>query len=539
MGEFKIDHATIAFRLALAEASEHEQARADALSALWPRSVFAATWPSPNEAPRTLTNSHGETALPLFTGLDTLETGADRFSWREPNGTIRFRELSAREALRYALTRQVNFVVLDVGFEHNVEFAREELEQLVFEKEADERRAKQSPPPSAAPARSPIGTGAAGTSARPSAAQVARPQASGVAPSRPRPQVSASAPQAEAWPHAAAVAQARAPAAQPQAPQQPRPASTTQPAASAAPQRQLESPPNAISSPRHRSSVPPDLPLPAANLGDGTASPRLQSGAVPIQRTPIHEEGQASPRLQSGAVPIQQEPPRPRANVPTPRQRTISASPPPPSAAGVPPPIAPPQDTSPKAALIPDARALLTSRQTEPPQAAANDQARKAAAEARRSPPPVPAAVKSKTPSTPGTPAPILEVPQPKLSDMRRRPRDDEPTLAERPNRGSTQRGLQASVPDSTLEALAAELQGFPEVEWACVLSSDDSEVPLVGVRIDSSFLNRVADITDVILDVGERQSVALQVLLLNNQDLIKNARRNGRAFYPWNAALK
>ncbi|HTU60155.1 MAG TPA: SseB family protein, partial [Polyangiales bacterium] len=172
MGEFKVDPATIAFRLALAEASEQEQARADALLAFWQRPIFVATWPSPNEAPRTLTNSQGETALPLFTGLDTLELGADRFSWREPNGSIRFREMSAREAFRYALTRQVNFVVVDVGFEHNVEFAREEFEPLVLQKEA-QHAAARSLPPSASATRT-----AAYSTQQPSAAAALRQQIS-------------------------------------------------------------------------------------------------------------------------------------------------------------------------------------------------------------------------------------------------------------------------------------------------------------------------------------------------------------------------
>src|SRR5262249_52377047 len=105
------------------------------LMALWQRTVFAATWPSPNEAPRTLTNSHGESALPIFSGVDTLEIGANRFSWREPDGSLRFREMPAREALRYALARQVHFVVLDVGFEQAVEFALEEFEPLVAQRE--------------------------------------------------------------------------------------------------------------------------------------------------------------------------------------------------------------------------------------------------------------------------------------------------------------------------------------------------------------------------------------------------------------------
>jgi hypothetical protein len=83
------------------------------------------------------------------------------------------------------------------------------------------------------------------------------------------------------------------------------------------------------------------------------------------------------------------------------------------------------------------------------------------------------------------------------------------------------------------LEALSTGLRGFPEVEWACVLS-DGSDSPQIAVRIDPSFLNRVADITDVILDVGEEHAHTLQVLLLNNQELVKRARKNGRAFYPW-----
>ena len=57
---------------------------------------------------------------------------------------------------------------------------------------------------------------------------------------------------------------------------------------------------------------------------------------------------------------------------------------------------------------------------------------------------------------------------------------------------------------------------------------------PVVGVRVDPSFLNRVADITDAILDSAEKQGIALQVLLLNNAELVKSAHRNGYAFYPW-----
>jgi hypothetical protein len=623
MGEFRIDHATIAFRLALAEASEQEQARADALKALWPRSVFAATWPSPNEAPRTLTNSHGETALPLFTGLDTLEVGADRFSWREPNGSIRFREMPVREALRYALTRQVNFVVLDVGFEHNVEFAREEFEPLVLQMEArsavsqtrqaavgdNTRRAPASPPsaasmPVAAPGLSgqaPVRPQVSGAAPRqqPSAAARNRPAASAA----PQPQQQA----ASVWPHplphdSLAADQRPVPAStQPRAlatPAPPRPPEQRPPSDAPAgrsraaqasgahetvapPKHASSAPPKAVPPPKHISSVPPNLPLPAP-ANDVGASPRLQSGSVPIQQP---EQPAASARQRSGAVPIQQPvaAPPPAAAAPSaappqnapikrpPRRPTISGSPPPPTAyASVqqesvsprptgrdaePPaprpqtpmprqrvtltqsefvaPVDPALSSSPRphsrttpihtesAAPPPAPRYGTPLPTTPPPRAAATD---------RRTPPPVPDAAKARAPESPIPPRVEIEA---NPLEARRRSRDDEPTLAERPNRANTLRGVQASVPESTLEALSSELRGFPEVEWACVLL-DESDVPLIGVRIDPSFLNRVADITDVILDVGERQSVTLQVLLLNNQDLVKNARRNGRAFYPW-----
>ena len=110
--------------------------------------------------------------------------------------------------------------------------------------------------------------------------------------------------------------------------------------------------------------------------------------------------------------------------------------------------------------------------------------------------------------------------------------RDDEPTLADRMLVRDA-RPETSAISDTALQALSAGLRGFPEVEWACVLS-DGSDIPLIGLRIDPSFLNRVADITDAIMDVGDQQALSLQVLLLNNQELVKNARKNGRAFYPW-----
>ena len=91
-----IDTATVAFRRVLADATAGDQARVDALVVLAQRRMYAATWPGPSQMVRTLTNSDGETALPLFTGLDSLESTATRFGWRDPDGSLQWKELTAR-----------------------------------------------------------------------------------------------------------------------------------------------------------------------------------------------------------------------------------------------------------------------------------------------------------------------------------------------------------------------------------------------------------------------------------------------------------
>jgi hypothetical protein len=237
--------------------------------------------------------------------------------------------------------------------------------------------------------------------------------------------------------------------------------------------------------------------------------------ATPMPAPPPHSLTRAlvDPVAAHRHVAVQHAPAKPRISPPPPPASPKPPSPPPPPSAAGPAPA----PRTPGASPSP-----VPARRASPPPAG------------RRTPstpglgPPGPTlaaheapAAQARTPSEPRLPPP----------DPRRRIRDDEPTLAERPNRANGAKS--AVVPDSALQALSSELRGFPEVEWACVLS-DESEVPLIGVRVDPSFLNRVADITDVILDVGERQSLTLQVLLLNNQDQVKNARRNGRAFYPW-----
>jgi SseB protein N-terminal domain len=369
-GTAPVDTATIAFRRVLAESTAGEQARVDALVVLAQRNLYAATWPGPNQVARTLTNSDGETALPLFTGLDSLETTATRFGWRDPDGSIQFRELNAREALRHALARGVHYVVLDIGTEHSVEFARDELEPLL---QLQHARAGSGPF---------AGTGESQAALLDAVRRSTKPPAGGymVEPST--------------GPAAAIGGYVR-------------------------PHRQT--PKRPVSQPLTGTAKPPSVkPPPVLSANDNRDSPLgLARGRTPI----------------------------------------------------------------------PHALPAIGNR----PGAAAGSGKRRDAGSSPRATPPTRDDLR---------PIKILEAPKIVLSDAARL-------------------------------GISAALRGFPEVEWACVVS-DESPIPVIGLRVDPSFLNRVAEITDAVLGAAEKQGMELQVLLLNNADLVKSAHKNGHAFYPW-----
>jgi hypothetical protein len=352
-----IDTATIAFRRVLAEATVGDQARVDALVVLAQRKLFAATWPGPSQMVRTLTNSDGETALPLFTGLDSLESTASRFGWREPDGSLQFKALSAREAWQLVLSRGVHFVVLDIGSEHSVEFAKQELEPLL---QLQSGRA---------------GSGPFASAGEPEAAILRAVKESG-RPPRP----------------SGGLAEAAA--------------RSGDSAARALPKRPA-------SQPLTGKAKPPSVrPPPVLSANDN--GPRV--------RTPI--PGQAAPLQPAGN---------------------------------------------------PEARAGGRS-----------------------------GASRSAPPTRDDLPKHLKPLAPPKIV-----------------------------LSDALRHGISAALRSFPEVEWACVVA-DESAIPVIGLRVDPSFLNRVADITDAVLGAAEKLGGELQVLLLNNPELVKSAHKNGQAFYPW-----
>lgn len=125
------DRALEAFRRLLAEGNQGGQAKVDALVALSQRTVWVAVWGAAQEGFRTLTNSEGHTALPVFTSAPLLEEAGVRYGWAGPDGSAQGREIGARQALRHCIAHNLQYVVVDIGSDHELEIERAEIEPLM------------------------------------------------------------------------------------------------------------------------------------------------------------------------------------------------------------------------------------------------------------------------------------------------------------------------------------------------------------------------------------------------------------------------
>ena len=126
------------------------QARIDALTAFAQREVWVATWEPRSPGYRTLVNTTSEEALPLFTTERQLRDAAERFGWLDPKGNIATKKLPGRDAIRHAVARKYDFVVVDVAAAHALEITRDDLNAI-----ADEVTGAHSKVPSRSPSRRP------------------------------------------------------------------------------------------------------------------------------------------------------------------------------------------------------------------------------------------------------------------------------------------------------------------------------------------------------------------------------------------------
>lgn len=125
------DAATAAFRRLLTEGAEGGQAKVDALVALAQRTVYVATWTPEGDDYRTLINSSGQNALPIFTTRDQLEEAGQKLGWLGPDGTVPAKEIGARAAFRHLVAHDLGFLIVDIAAPHTLEVERSEVEPLL------------------------------------------------------------------------------------------------------------------------------------------------------------------------------------------------------------------------------------------------------------------------------------------------------------------------------------------------------------------------------------------------------------------------
>ena len=105
MGDAPTDRATEAFRRLLSDAAAGGQAKVDALVALSQRTLFVATWTPGSDDFRTLVNSSGQQALPVFSSKAELDEAAGRFGWAGPDGSVPHLEVGACSIFWWPLHR--------------------------------------------------------------------------------------------------------------------------------------------------------------------------------------------------------------------------------------------------------------------------------------------------------------------------------------------------------------------------------------------------------------------------------------------------
>jgi hypothetical protein len=89
-----------------------------------------------------------------------------------------------------------------------------------------------------------------------------------------------------------------------------------------------------------------------------------------------------------------------------------------------------------------------------------------------------------------------------------------------------------AELSEAVLAAIAEELRKFPEAEWACQL--DGVIKPVIGIRVDPSYLQRTKDIEASIVGAAKKAGAAIQPLIVSTPAATKDARTRGRMFFPW-----
>lgn len=141
------DRGMDAFLVLLSEGGKGPGPKSEALEALSLRPVWLATWEPRAEGFRTLINPSGEEALAVFSCEEELKAAATRFDWLEADGTFASHRAIGGDILRHAWTREYAYVVVDIGSDHSLEYARSDLKPILRELDSTGRFRTSRPPP--------------------------------------------------------------------------------------------------------------------------------------------------------------------------------------------------------------------------------------------------------------------------------------------------------------------------------------------------------------------------------------------------------
>jgi hypothetical protein len=626
----------------LAKGLGNERARGDALNLLLSCRVLVATWPSSPEAVRTLTNSDGEQAMPMFSGRHELLTAARRFGWTLADGSMNSRELAALDVLKSALAQGTDFVVVDICAGHAVEFGRDEIESALASPRASKpgnaRRASSRRPPVKL-AQMPIKGSRRGTRPMllgeidepfegnaepgrvslmavedvvvrsrgamrgdPRAEPTRTPTRDAPAANVPNKARRSTAERESARAGAKKRSRHRAPAESLSsfvAAETQRAALAHRVEADTAPLKMdAAAPPfdsaSALGAAAHRAALARqadadtaplemDAPAPAADiasaLGSVVQGPR---SGMPPARPRSAALGPLTGQAASVAAqrPRSAAPPSPQAQAmksaaPGPRSAPPAAMPvqvapaspgkhsaPPPGARSAAPPAAQKRISMPSLPSLPSLSAPwapVTPPVATPQDAASDPQAALAAAElvvpktnlpsSQAWPQVMPAMIDASAKSAASAAGNAGRVlggllashDASKQTAHARSPQDAKAatagTVAAPPADAGCEPGelrpLETRLEEALLDQIAEALRKFPEVEWACEVS-DGTNVPVIGLRVEPTFLMRVDEIKTAVTGAGESRNTALSVLLLIDPQQMREARAQGSAFFPW-----
>lgn len=142
-------------------------------------------------------------------------------------------------------------------------------------------------------------------------------------------------------------------------------------------------------------------------------------------------------------------------------------------------------------------------------------------------------------PASRATPPPRIPTLRPSGPVVTAQPATAQPAPAPLPlsTEGLSLHPADRPLPEIVLTALADRLRELPEVEWAaaCAGRCDDGPPrPLIALRVDPGYRERVPSIAAAVHETGHAASLQLDTVLLDDADLMRQAREQGEIFYPW-----